>query len=74
MAVTGRTGADAIFLALSHICRIIVRFRVKLSDVIDAAKAAALITDPEAAIAHTFIDSAASICAIFEVIANYSGF
>jgi hypothetical protein len=74
MAVTGKTGADAVFQALRWICRIIGKYRTKLDNVIDAAEAAAVITSGQATIAHDFVASAVVTCSIFEAIAGYSGF
>ena len=73
MAITGKTGADAIFVALQHICRLITRYRNKLDAVIDAASTANVITSAQATIAHDFVAAAATTCSIFELIATYSG-
>lgn len=74
MAVTGKTGADAIFIALRQICKVIVRYRAKLDDVIDAAETAGTITSAQATQAHDFVTNASVVCVIFELIAGYSGF
>lgn len=74
MAVTGKTGADAIFQALSHICRVITKYRGKLDAVIDAAVAANVITAAQGVIAHDFVSSASAACAVFGLVAGYSGF
>lgn len=73
MARTGKTGADAIFRALSHICRVITAYRIKLDNVIDAAEAADVLTAEQAAAAHAFVASADATCQIFRLLANYSG-
>lgn len=74
MALTGRTGADATFIALQHICRVIVKYRVKLDNVIDAAHGAGVITSAQATTAHDFVATAQTTCAVFQLIAGYSGF
>ena len=74
MAITGRTGADAIFKALQRICIVITRYRVKLDAVIDAAVTAGAITSAQATTAHDFVATAGSVCLVFNLIANYSGF
>jgi len=37
MAITGKTGADAIAKSLKHICRVINAYAAKLNNVIDQA-------------------------------------
>lgn len=74
MAITGKTGADAIFIALHHICRVIAKYRAKLDTVINAAEAAAVITSGQATTAHDFVATADTVCDIFKLIAGYSGF
>lgn len=74
MAITGKTGADAIFKALSRICIVIAKYRTKLDAVIDAAAAAGTITGSQATAAHDFVATAAVTCGIFNKIAGYSGF
>jgi hypothetical protein len=70
--MAGKTGADAVFLALSHICRVIGRYHTKLDVVIDAAAVAGAITSGQAATAHAFVDAAVATCAIFKAIAEYN--
>jgi hypothetical protein len=74
MAITGKTGADAIAKALKHICRVLVAYRTKLEAVIDAAEAANTITSAQADTAHAFVASADAACQVFILIAEYSGF
>jgi hypothetical protein len=74
MAVTGKTGADAVAKALKHICRVLVAYRTKLEAVIDQAAAFGTITSEQAATAKVFIASADTACQIFILVAEYSGF
>lgn len=74
MAVTGKTGADAIFISLRHICRVISKYRAKLDNVIDAAVTNNIITSAQGTTAHTFVATAQAACDIFALIAGYSGF
>jgi len=74
MATTGKTGADAVFKAFTRICIVIAKYRAKLDLVIDAAATAGVITSTQATTAHDFVASAATTCAIFRLIADYSGF
>jgi hypothetical protein len=74
MAITGKTGADAVAKALKHICRVLVAYRTKLEAVIDAAVASNAITAAQADTAKAFIASADAACQIFILIADYSGF
>jgi hypothetical protein len=71
--VNFRTGADAIFIALSRICIVINRYSAKLQLAIDAALAAGLITDTQRATANAFILSARAVCDIFRIVARNSG-
>lgn len=72
MVFTGKTGADAVFVALSHICRVLARYETKLNAVIDAAAGAGSITAGQATTAHAFVSSAATVCDIFRAVAGYS--
>ncbi len=74
MALTGKTGADAIFRALNHICHVIVKYRTKLDAVITSAQTAGVITSAQATTAHDFVSAASTTCSIFQLIAGYSGF
>lgn len=74
MAVTGRTGADAIFIALKHICRILAKYNAKLTAVVSAAQSAGAITAGEAATITAFLGTANAACFAFERLAAYSGF
>lgn len=74
MAITGKTGADAIAKALKHICRVLVAYRSKLEAVIDQAESATVITASQASAARAFVSSADAACQVFILIAEYSGF
>lgn len=74
MAITGKTGADAIAKALKHICRVLVAYRTKLEAVIDQAESATVITGAQADAARAFVASADAACQVFILIAAYSGF
>lgn len=72
--VTGRTGADAIMIALKHICRTITKYQVKLGQLIDNLETDEVLTSTQATVARTFISGAVAACAVFEIIAANSGF
>lgn len=74
MAVTGKTGADAIFIALKHICRLLIKYNLKLTAAIAAARAAGAITSAQETSINNFIAVATATCAAFESLAAYSGF
>lgn len=74
MAVTGKTGADAIFVALRHICRVITKYQSRLTAVVAAAAAAGAITAGQQTLINNFISVAVATCAAFESLAAYSGF
>lgn len=70
----GKSGADAIFVALEKICRILSRYHAKCDQAIDAALASGVITSDQATAAHLFVDTAQVTCDIFRLVASNSGF
>lgn len=74
MAVTGKTGADAIFIALRHICHVITRYQTRLVAVVAAAAGAGAITAGQQAAINAFLGVAVGTCSAFEALAVYSGF
>jgi hypothetical protein len=74
MAVTGKTGADAIYVALKHICHVLSKYNAKLVAVVAAALAAGAITAAESAAILAFIAAAQAACDAFAQLAAYSGF
>lgn len=74
VAVTGKTGADAIFKALKRICIVITKYNTKLVAVVAAAEAASAITSSDASTITSFIAAANSACVAFQKLADYSGF
>lgn len=73
MAITGKTGADAIFKALKHICKVLNSYGAKLDAVISAAVTAEVLTADQAAVARNFISVAQVACSVFDTLSNYSG-
>lgn len=74
MARTGRTGADAIFIAIRHICHVLVKYQAKFEAVITAAQTAGAITSIEASTIRTFLATTNALCVALEHLATYSGF
>lgn len=74
MALTGKTGADAIFFFLRHICRVLSKYRNKFVAVVAAAETANVITTDQAVLINDFIGTANTLCAALELVAHYSGF
>lgn len=74
MAVTGKTGADAIFGYLHKICAVLLKYQAKLVAVVAAAEAAGAITSEQATQINAFITVASATCSAFEALAQYSGF
>lgn len=74
MPVTGKTGADAIFIAMKHICRLIVKYNLKIASVIAAAYAAGAITAQQQTDLNLFLANATAFCIAWEALAAYSGF
>lgn len=73
MPYVGKSGSDALFKALAHICRIERTWHLKLLAAIDQAVTDGKITDLQRSIAHTFLESVSVACDIFELIAGNSG-
>lgn len=74
MPVTGKTGADAIFVALKHISRLIVAYNLKLSAVITQARAAGAITADQETSIRLFLANATAFALAFEALSEFSGF
>ena len=74
MALTGKTGADAIFRALKRICIVLSHYSAKLDLAITAAQAAGVINATQAAAMRNFVGDALALCAAFDLLAGYSGF
>lgn len=74
MAITGKTGADAIARSLAHICRVITAYSAKLEAVISQFEGNGTITAEQADIARAFVSSADAACQVFKIIAKHSGF
>jgi len=70
--MAGRTGADAIYKWVAHICGTLKRYSVKLDAFITVAQAADVITSTEAAAARAFLASANAACDIFNKLAGYN--
>lgn len=74
MAITGKTGADAIFAALHKICHVLNKYNAKLLAVVVAAQLAGAISADDAATIRAFITVASATCDAFGKLAAYSGF
>jgi hypothetical protein len=74
MPVTGKTGADSVYVFLKHICHIITKFGPKLTTVIDTAVSVGAISADEAVVARAFVTGAQAACNIWAKIAGISGF
>lgn len=74
MAVTGKTGADAIFKAIRRVCLVLTHYRSRMEAVITAAETAGSITSIQATTIRDFIGTASTLCVALEALAGYSGF
>lgn len=74
MAVTGKTGADAINKDVHHITRLIAKYAPKLDAVISAAQTAGVISAEDAGILRAWIAGAQAAAVIWAKLAGYSGF
>jgi predicted DNA-binding protein YlxM (UPF0122 family) len=74
MAITGKTGADAIFKAIKKTAQVLEKYRPKLLLVIDAAVVANAITADEATIIKGFLSTVTDLVVALGKLADYSGF
>lgn len=74
MVATGKTGADATFKAVHHVCRVMNRYQTKFLAVSDAALSAAVITADQHTAITVFIAGLSFLCDALEALASYSGF
>ena len=74
MAITGKTGADAVFKAIQRICLVITRYRSKFDAVIISAQGAGAITSAQATTIRDFIAGLNALCVALEALSKYSGF
>lgn len=74
MAVTGKTGADAIFFAIKRIAIVLSHYAPKFLAVIAVMQAGGHITADEAALITDFVNSLNSLMAALKKVADYSGF
>jgi len=74
MAITGKTGADAIHKTLKRQVIVYGKYHGKLSATISTMQTGGLLTGTEASQAQAYINAIASNEAIFKKIADYSGF
>lgn len=74
MAITGRTGADAIWQAVKKQRATLNRYAAKMDIVITVAETAGILTAPESAAIRAYILAMQAAAAALEKLANYSGF
>jgi pheromone shutdown protein TraB len=74
MAVTGKTGADAVFKAIKRVTIVISHYAPKFLAVIAVMEAGGNITSVEAATIRAFITSLNDLMAALSKVAAYSGF
>ena len=73
MAVTGKTGADAVFKAINHVCKVNAKFGPRLREVVVLTAAAELITPTQEAALIAFLDGLTGLCAAWDSVAKFSG-
>lgn len=73
-AKTGKTGADAIFIAVHHVIHTLARYGPKFRAVVAVMLAGGNITAAESAVILSFLDSLNALDAALKKIADYAGF
>jgi hypothetical protein len=74
MPFIGKSGSDAIFGALHHVCKVLARYQTKALAAVDQALSDGVITSEQATTARAFINTANATCDIFRLISQNSGF
>lgn len=74
MAVTGKTGADAISKDIHDACKTYQKYESKFQAVIVAAQTAGAIDSTQALAIQAFVGGISVLCIAMEALANYSGF
>jgi hypothetical protein len=74
VAITGRTGADAVYIAVKHICTVLNKYRSKFEAVVVAAQGAGAISSAEATYITNFLSVADALCVALLHLSEYSGF
>lgn len=73
MAITGKTGADAIYKCVRLICGTLKRYRAKFEAVVSSAQTAGAITSEQKTAILDFIAVADTLCVALKALAAYSG-
>jgi hypothetical protein len=73
MPVTGRTGADAIFIALHKIVTVLAAYAPKFRAVVATMLAGGYISSAESAVILAFLDTLPALEAALKKVKDYSG-
>jgi hypothetical protein len=74
MALTGKTGADALAKWVKHQTLLLAHYAVKMDIVINLAVTAGAITSGEAALIRAYIAAMQAAAAAIQKLADFSGF
>lgn len=74
MAVTGKTGADAIMKTIKRQAIVYQKYAPRLTALIVTMQGLGLLTAGEAALAQAYIEAIVQMGVIFTKISDYSGF
>lgn len=74
MALTGKTGADAIAKDQKHQCLVLRKYQAKYTAVIAAALAASAINSTQATLLTAWVSQSVDYCTAMVALAEYSGF
>lgn len=72
MAITGKTGWDAMYQDQLKMCATIKRYGPKALAAVSAAQSLGIVTAEQAATAVAAIEGATVLCAIFKALADYT--
>lgn len=74
MSIRGRTGADAMAIALAHMCRVYLAYSMKLRAKVQEQIDTATITTEQGEQIYAFLDQLNTTCMLMRIIADNSGF
>lgn len=73
MAITGKTGADAIFVAIHKVVTVLAAYAPKFRAVVATMVTGGFVTSAEAAVITGFLDTLPALEAALKKVADYSG-
>lgn len=74
MSIRGRTGADAMAIALAHMCRVYLGYAIKLRAKVQEQVDSGTLTTDQGEQLFQFLDQLNVTCTLMRIVADNSGF